>query len=108
MWLIVHVIVIVIVIAIAIAIAIAIVIVVIAIVFVFYLTLMIIIFSMNAWLSITAEQYNNDTLLCGHFDRFQLVISSDKAEAGFYIREHSEGDSFSASYQTLQSDVQGI
>ena len=64
--------------------------------------------SKNAWLSVTAGRYNNDTLLCGHMDHFDLVISNDEADIGFYAREHNEGDAFVAWYKALEYDIAGI
>ena len=64
--------------------------------------------SKNAWLSVTAGRYNNDTLLCGHMDHFDIVISNDEADIGFYAREHNEGDAFVAWYKALEYDIAGI
>lgn len=64
--------------------------------------------SKNAWLSVTAGRYNNDTLLCGHMDHFDIVISNEEADIGFYAREHNEGDAFVAWYKALEYDIAGI
>ena len=64
--------------------------------------------SKNTWLSVTAGRYNNDTLLCGHMDFFDLIIPNDEAEIGFYAREYNEGDAFRAWYKALEYDIPGI
>lgn len=41
-------------------------------------------------------------------DHFDLVISNDEADIGFYAREHNEGDAFVAWYKALEYDIAGI
>ena len=41
-------------------------------------------------------------------DFFDLIISNDEAEIGFYAREYNEGDAFRAWYKALEYDIPGI